>query len=100
MASQGDRYTLLFEQPMVNATGYWPQITDYIISLGIPQHSTILTGWGQEDGQRKTLLLVSITVPKNSYTDAQIIAIGQQIASILGKPIHTVEHQTIDVLFP
>jgi len=100
MAGQGDRYVALYEQPMQNATSYWQPVVAYIISLGTVQHSVIVTGWGQEDGHRKTMLRVELVVPKNTFTDAQFVAIAQQIQTILGTTLHSIDHNSVDVLFP
>jgi hypothetical protein len=98
MANASDLFVLEFIMPAHEPTVFYPEITARLISEGI-HHSTIFTGWGQENGNSEILCTISFSAPKNTVSDASVQQLGNDIAAILQEPLLTINKSETQTLF-
>ena len=95
-----ESYKLVFGMPLTDAVSYFIPISARILAEGIFA-STIRSGWGaSQPGGTEILLEIEFTVDKGFRTDAQIIALANDISAITGTPIRQIITLSIARLVP
>lgn len=97
MATAYDHYQLVYRLPEHEPTQYRPSIGLVLSNFGVPV-SRMNSGWCQVGVTNNTFLSITFSVPKNTFTDAQILQLSNDVLGVIGTQLFRVDKTSMESL--